>query len=170
MFQNDAELLKSWKRCCKSNPGIEKWNLCLKCVKGLIVITRCLCVENLCFPDESLGLLEKQQLNNSGEIFSLQGKFFETHTRAHSHECKNQGIWTEICALNGSSQKYFNAEYDKMERTRTCDEVLTGIWLQNIIKWPVSSKHLWRGPDEWCKWWEAFFQSLWLSDRSWKYK
>lgn len=97
MFQNDAELLKSWKRCCKSNPGIEKWNLCLKCVKGLIVITRCLCVENLCFPDESLGLLEKQQLNNSGEIFSLQGKFFETHTRTFTWMQKPGNLNWNLC-------------------------------------------------------------------------
>lgn len=59
MFQNYAELLESWKHDCKSNLGIEKQDLCLKYVKGLIVVTRCLCVENLCFPDEPLGLLEK---------------------------------------------------------------------------------------------------------------
>lgn len=62
MFQNDAEVLESWKHGCKSNPGIEKRDLHLKHVKGLIVGTRCLCVENLCFPDEPLDLLEKHDV------------------------------------------------------------------------------------------------------------
>lgn len=59
MFRNDAEVLENWKHGCKSNLGIEKQDTCLKHVKGLIVATRCLCVENLCFPDEPLGWLEK---------------------------------------------------------------------------------------------------------------
>lgn len=53
--------LESWKCGCKSNLG--KRNLCLNHVKGLIVLTSCLHVENLCFRDGPSGLLGKYDVS-----------------------------------------------------------------------------------------------------------